>query len=66
MPCAFNAANEECVKAFVQGKIGYTDIPRILEKSLDAFTNISNPDLSIIEATHDRVSTMTRSMIEGL
>lgn len=66
MPCAFNAANEECVKAFIGGRIGYSDIPRLLQKSLDAFTNISNPDLAVIEETHDRVSALTQSMIEKL
>lgn len=31
---AFNAADEIAVEAFIQGKIGFTDIPKILEKTV--------------------------------
>lgn len=33
-PCVMNAANEVAVAAFLTGKIGYTDIVRVIEKSL--------------------------------
>lgn len=33
-PCVMNAANEVAVAAFLAGKIGYTDIVRVIEKSL--------------------------------
>jgi 1-deoxy-D-xylulose-5-phosphate reductoisomerase len=33
-PCAYNAANEEAVTAFLNGKIGFLDIPRITDHVL--------------------------------
>ena len=32
---AFNAADEIAVAAFLEGKIGFTDIPKILEKTVE-------------------------------
>jgi len=34
-PCVLNAANEIAVKAFLEEKISFLDIPRIVERSLD-------------------------------
>ena len=34
MPCVMNAANEVAVKMFMQEKIKFTDIPRIIENAL--------------------------------
>ena len=34
MPCVMNAANEAAVKMFMQEKIKFTDIPRIIEHTL--------------------------------
>lgn len=34
-PCVLNAANERAVAAFLHGKIGFTDIPRVAEKTLE-------------------------------
>jgi 1-deoxy-D-xylulose-5-phosphate reductoisomerase len=35
-PCVLNAANEMAVAQFLNGKIKFTDIPRIIEKALEA------------------------------
>lgn len=37
-PCILNAANEVCVAAFLKGRIGFTDIARIVSKTLDKVT----------------------------
>lgn len=34
MPAAMNAANEEAVRAFIEERIGLTDIPRVIEAAL--------------------------------
>jgi len=34
LPCAFNAANEVAVAAFLQGRIGFLDVPRLVEDAL--------------------------------
>ena len=36
LPCSFNAANEEAVNAFFDGKIKYLDIPFILRLRLQS------------------------------
>jgi 1-deoxy-D-xylulose-5-phosphate reductoisomerase len=35
-PCILNAANEIAVHAFLEGKLGFVDIPRVIEGSLEA------------------------------
>ncbi len=34
--CAFNAADEVAVEAFLDGRIGFTDIPRVIEEVVEA------------------------------
>lgn len=34
-PCILNAANERAVAAFLHGRIGFTDIPKVAEKTLE-------------------------------
>jgi 1-deoxy-D-xylulose-5-phosphate reductoisomerase len=38
MPAALSAANEVAVKYFLDGKIGYTDIARVIKATMDAHT----------------------------
>ncbi len=38
MPAVLNAANEVAVEAFLDGRIKFTDIPVIIEKTMDAHT----------------------------
>lgn len=40
-PCALNAADEIAVNAFLNKQISYTDIPKLLEKSLELVTATS-------------------------
>ncbi len=47
MPCALNCANEECVEAFLNEKIRFTDIPKGIEYAL-----------SKTDPIHDRQYTM--------
>ena len=37
LPCVLNASDEIAVEAFLQGRIAYLDIERVVEKTLDAF-----------------------------
>ena len=48
-PCAFNAANEEAVYAFLAGRIKFLDIPAIVFSTLDMHNNITNPTIDDIE-----------------
>ncbi|UOQ43024.1 1-deoxy-D-xylulose-5-phosphate reductoisomerase [Halobacillus salinarum] len=59
MPTVLNAANEEAVQLFLEGKISFLDIERHIEEALAEHTRIHNPDLSTIlsidEETRKRV-----------
>jgi 1-deoxy-D-xylulose-5-phosphate reductoisomerase len=50
MPAVLNAANEQAVALFLQEKIGFLDIPRLIEQVCDRFTsqNTANPSLEAI------------------
>ncbi len=51
LPAVMNAANEVAVHAFLEKRIGFLDIFRIISKTMEDHTRIDNPDLfSIIEA----------------
>lgn len=51
MPAVLHGADHAAVKAFMEHKIGFMDIPRIIEATLAKTKNIPNPDISqIIEA----------------
>jgi len=46
MACILNAANEIAVYAFLEDKIGFTDIPAVVEKCMEKGTFIAKPSLS--------------------
>jgi 1-deoxy-D-xylulose-5-phosphate reductoisomerase len=39
-PAVFNAANEAAVALFLEGKKGFADIPRLIERALNALGNL--------------------------
>lgn len=48
MPAALNAANEICVQKFLENKIKFLDIAKIIKKTMDAHDVILNPTLEQI------------------
>jgi len=51
MPAVLNAANEVAVDMFLKGKIRLTDIPKLVEKTMNKHKAIKNPSLKdILEA----------------
>lgn len=54
MPTVFNAANERAVALFLQKKIGFLDIYRIIRDSMDAHTVVAAPDLEEILETEQK------------
>ena len=44
-PCVLNAANEIANLAFREGRIGFTDVPRIIEETLSKASFVNNPSL---------------------
>jgi len=50
-PCVLNAANEISVNEFLNGRLSFVSIPRVIEKVLTKHRNIKNPGLEeILEA----------------
>lgn len=48
MPAVMNAANEKAVELFLKKKIGFADIPQLVEKTMQSHAVKSNPDLDEI------------------
>ena len=48
-PAAVNGANEQAVALFMQGKIGFTDIPRLVEKALNATWQTSGDVQTVLD-----------------
>jgi len=44
-PCILNAANEVAVKAFLDGELGFLDMPELIESCLDSVPFKSSPSL---------------------
>ncbi|MDR0729382.1 MAG: 1-deoxy-D-xylulose-5-phosphate reductoisomerase [Prevotellaceae bacterium] len=55
MPCAMNAANEAAVEAFLHDRIGFTDIPRLVEKAMQQTPFIATPTLADLQETDKRI-----------
>ena len=48
LPAAMNAANEEAVKAFLAGGLRLTDIPRVIERVMDAHETRAVESLDVV------------------
>ncbi|MFP7706982.1 1-deoxy-D-xylulose-5-phosphate reductoisomerase [Trueperella sp. LYQ141] len=52
-PAVFNAANEECVAAFVAGRIGYLDIVSTVSEIVETFEDAGELSVAAVEAAED-------------
>lgn len=66
LPCAFNAANEEAVNAFLHDKIKYLDIPYITAAVTQAHDNVVAPQIEDIEQADAWARAEVQRVIEGL
>lgn len=66
LPCAFNAANEEAVNAFLHDKIKYLDIPYITAAVTQAHDNVAEPQIEDIEQADAWARAEAQRIIEGL
>lgn len=55
MPAVFNAANERAVSLFLDRKISFVEIPRIIEYCMDKHKLIKNPDIGDILSVEQEV-----------
>ena len=66
MPTVFNAANEEAVAMFLHKKIGFLDIYRIIEESMERHTVIGNPDIdTVLSVERDTREFIRKSFNKG-
>ena len=58
MPAVLHGADYVAVEAFIENKIGFMDIPKVIERTLEKTKNILNPTIDqIIEAEKDAQKT---------
>ena len=62
-PCVMNAANEVAVAAFLDGRIGYCDIVRLIERALEQAAFLADPTVADYQACDAQVRRMAAAMI---
>jgi 1-deoxy-D-xylulose-5-phosphate reductoisomerase len=55
-PCVLNAANEIAVAAFLEKRIQFLDLPKVVEHCLNTIEYSSKPDLEGLEDCHQRTT----------
>ena len=50
VPVVMNAANEVAVETFLEGKLGFTAIPRVIEKTIDAHQMVEVDTLKVVRS----------------
>lgn len=63
IPCAMNAANEIAVEAFLNGKIQFVSIPKIIENVIIGTEFVAEPTLEDIYKTNDKARALASSII---
>jgi 1-deoxy-D-xylulose-5-phosphate reductoisomerase len=62
-PAVLNAANEEAVSAFLQGRIGFLSIPALVEEALQGMPHATADSLDTLLAADAAARTATRNAI---
>ncbi|MBP7342782.1 MAG: 1-deoxy-D-xylulose-5-phosphate reductoisomerase [Smithellaceae bacterium] len=65
-PAALNAANEEAVGAFLENKICFTDLPKVIEKVLNRHAVKPNPSLEDILRVDGQSRAQAQSVLRTL
>lgn len=63
MPAVLNAANEAAVEGFLNGKITFLKIPKLIEKSMRLHKVVKNPDLQTLIQIDQVVREQTEALI---
>ena len=66
MPCIMNAANEAAVSAFLSGKIGFLQMPDVVEYTMEKTEYFASPGLGFLETSNTRASTIAQNYINEL
>lgn len=63
IPCVVNAANEICVAAFLEERIKFTDMPKLIERAMEKATYILKPTLDDYLETDREIREMVKEWI---
>ena len=66
LPTVFNAANEKAVALFLERKIGYLQIPELIQECMEKHRNVANPTLEQILDTEQAVYAYIDEKIKGI
>ena len=66
MPAVMNAANEEAVSAFLEQKITFSDLPKVIEKVMDLHDVVKNPSLPDVIAIDGESRVEAENIIKGI
>jgi 1-deoxy-D-xylulose-5-phosphate reductoisomerase len=61
-----NSANEEAVAAFLDRQIRFTDIPRVIESTLERVTPVEPADLGVVEQADREARATARALIADI
>lgn len=64
MPCILNAANEVAVDAFLNGRIRFTDMPRLVEATMLGVPFVADIDLDCLIKTNAEARAYARALLE--
>lgn len=65
MPCILNASNEMVVNAFLEGKIGFLQMPEIIELAMAQASFIAKPDLNDYLNSDKETRNITETLIRN-
>ncbi|MBU3069628.1 1-deoxy-D-xylulose-5-phosphate reductoisomerase [Aestuariicella sp. G3-2] len=65
MPAVLNAANEVAVEAFLGGRAGFTDIPRVIESVLEKTGQFEPQDLAAVKEADAQARELAVSLLQS-
>jgi 1-deoxy-D-xylulose-5-phosphate reductoisomerase len=66
VPCVLNAANEIAVASFLEGRVGFTDIPQIIERTMDAHAPVAADTLAAVRSLDTWARQQAAHVVESL
>ncbi len=66
MPAVLNSANEAAAEAFLQGRLAFRQIPRLIRKVMDSHRPIAAPDLKEIMNAHEWAQKKSKKIIDDI
>jgi len=55
IPCIMNGADDACVNLFMEEKIGFTDIPKIVLETINSYNKSEAPNIDELVALDEEI-----------